>query len=101
MVLMATSRVATFALLLCILLTTPTYVRAERLPIMTYTTAEGLARNRVSRIVKDSRGFMWFCTTEGLSRFDGCSFTNYTTDQGLPGSAVTDLLETREILKEE
>jgi hypothetical protein len=32
----------------------------------------------------DSRGFLWFCTNEGLSRFDGYGFTNYSTDQGLP-----------------
>ncbi len=41
--------------------------RAERLPIKTYTTADGLAHNAVNRIVRDSRGFLWFCTFEGLS----------------------------------
>ena len=46
-------------------------VHAERLPIKTYTTADGLAQNSVNRIVRDSRGFVWFCTDEGLSRFDG------------------------------
>jgi len=35
--------------------------RTERLPIRTYTTADGLAHNIVNRIVKDSRGFLWFC----------------------------------------
>ena len=69
--------------------------QAERLPIKTYTTADGLARDRVSRIVRDSRGFLWFCTSEGLSRFDGYRFTNYGLDQGLPGRLVTDLLESR------
>jgi hypothetical protein len=46
--------------------------------------------------IKPSRqaGFLWFCTGEGLSRFDGYRFTNYTTDQGLPAAAVNDLLET-------
>jgi len=47
---------------------------AERLPIKTYTTADGLAHNVVNRVVRDSRGFLWFCTREGLSRFDGYSF---------------------------
>jgi ligand-binding sensor domain-containing protein/signal transduction histidine kinase len=69
---------------------------AERLPIKTYTTADGLAHNMVNRIVRDSRGFLWFCTREGLSRFDGYSFTNYGIGQGLPGGAVNDLVETRE-----
>src|SRR5438445_6447031 len=70
-------------------------VLAERLPIKTYTTADGLPRDQINRIVRDSHGFLWFCTFEGLSRFDGYGFTNYTTDQGLPGRNVTDVIETR------
>jgi ligand-binding sensor domain-containing protein len=69
---------------------------AEHLPIKTYTTADGLANNAVNRIVRDSRGFLWFCTREGLSRFDGYSFTNYGIEQGLPSAIVNDLVETRE-----
>ncbi|HEV8482182.1 MAG TPA: two-component regulator propeller domain-containing protein, partial [Blastocatellia bacterium] len=34
-------------------------------------------------------------TEEGLSRFDGYKFTNYTTAQALPSRQVLDLLETR------
>src|SRR5260370_33606105 len=45
-------------------------VRAERLPLKTYTTADGLAHEHVRRIVRDSRGFLWFCTRDGLSRCD-------------------------------
>ena len=74
----------------------PSYdARAERLPIKSYTIADGLARDEITRIVRDSRGFLWFCTPDGLSRFDGYRFINYGTDQGLPGRAVNDLLETR------
>ena len=69
---------------------------AERLPIQAYTTAEGLANNHVKRIRSDSRGFLWLCTDEGLSRFDGHSFTNYTVRDGLPHPWVNDLLGTRE-----
>jgi signal transduction histidine kinase/ligand-binding sensor domain-containing protein len=68
---------------------------AERLPLKSYTTIDGLPHNRINKIVRDSRGFLWFCTEEGLSRFDGYQFTNYGTDQGLPHAAVTDFLETR------
>jgi len=71
-------------------------VQAERLPIKAYTTVDGLACNNINKIVRDSRGFIWFCTADGLSRFDGYSFTNFGADQGLPHSEVTDLLETRE-----
>lgn len=72
----------------------PSSVQAERLPIKAYTTADGLPNNVINRIVRDSRGFLWFCTADGLSRFDGYTFTNYGTDQGLPHPTVNDLLET-------
>jgi ligand-binding sensor domain-containing protein/two-component sensor histidine kinase len=70
-------------------------VHAERLPVKIFTTADGLAHNNVRRIVRDSRGFLWFCTFEGLSRFDGYGFTTYGVDQGLPSPVVNDLLENR------
>jgi len=69
--------------------------RSETLPVKSYTTSDGLAHDRVNRIVRDSRGFLWFCTSEGLSRFDGYEFKNYTQDDGLPHRAVKDFLETR------
>jgi ligand-binding sensor domain-containing protein/two-component sensor histidine kinase len=79
-----------------VLLAASAWVQAERLAIQTFTTANGLADNTINRIVRDSRGFLWFCTEEGLSRFDGYEFVNFGTDQGLPHPYVNDLLETRE-----
>jgi ligand-binding sensor domain-containing protein/signal transduction histidine kinase len=70
--------------------------RAERPPFKVYTTAEGLAHDSVNKIVRDSRGFLWFCTAEGLSRFDGYRFKNYTQDQGLPHRNINDFLEARD-----
>src|SRR5262249_39971346 len=35
------------------------------------------------------------CTNDGLSRYDGYTFTNYSVEQGLPDSEVRELLETR------
>ncbi len=70
--------------------------RAEVLPVKTYTTADGLLRDTAGCIKQDSRGFLWFCTSDGLSRFDGYGFTNYTTDDGLPHRNVLDFLETRD-----
>lgn len=83
------------AVLFGLLLSVPALTLAERLPIKTYTTANGLARDQVGRIVRDSRGFLWFCTTEGLSRYDGYTFTTFGRDQGLASRVVSDLIETR------
>ncbi|HEX6463296.1 MAG TPA: two-component regulator propeller domain-containing protein, partial [Vicinamibacterales bacterium] len=71
-------------------------VFAERLPLKTYTVADGLAHNTINCVVRDARGFLWFCTAEGLSLFDGYAFTNYGVDQGLPHPFVSDILQTRD-----
>jgi signal transduction histidine kinase/ligand-binding sensor domain-containing protein len=69
---------------------------AERLPVKTYTVADGLLRDNVYRIKQDSRGFLWFCTVDGISRFDGYAFTSFTTADGLPERHVQDFLETHD-----
>ena len=78
-----------------LLLWQPISLRAERLPITSYTVADNLAHTTVKRIVRDSRGLLWFCTPGGLSRFDGYTFTTFGVDDGLPDASVNDLLETR------
>ena len=87
-------RIVGLAILLSLL--PPAPARAEHLPTKIFTTADGLANNVVNRIIRDSHGYLWFCTREGLSRFDGYSFTTYGMDDGLPASEINDLLETPE-----
>lgn len=40
------------------------------------TTRDGLAADKVTGILHDSRGFTWIGTNKGLQRFDGNSFTD-------------------------
>jgi len=80
---------------LILLCTFAELARPEQLPLKLYTTADGLARDTIYRIVRDSRGFLWFATPEGVSRFDGYQFTNYSVDQGLTRGSVNDVVETR------
>ena len=61
-----------------------------------YSTADGLVRNSINRIFSDSRGFLWFATSEGISRFDGLTFRNYGVRDGLPDRDVTDVIETKD-----
>src|SRR5712671_1773878 len=81
--------------LFALLLLSATLGCAEKLPLRIYMAADGLAHNSVNRIVRDSRGYLWFCTSEGLSRFDGYEFHNYGRRDGLPHRVVNDVLETR------
>src|SRR5262245_49471082 len=73
----------------------PALARAERLPLKTYGTAEGLPSSLILRVVTDSRGFVWAATRDGLSRFDGSRFVNYGVEQGLPVPTVNDIVESR------
>lgn len=43
------------------------------------TSQDGLASDVTTTIMQDSRGFMWFGTEAGLSKYDGLNFTNYNT----------------------
>jgi ligand-binding sensor domain-containing protein len=70
-------------------------VAADQLPLKLYTPADGLAHDDVETITRDSRGFLWFGTVDGLSRFDGYRFVNYSTKDGLPHGTIYDLIESR------
>lgn len=43
-----------------------------------YTTLQGLSDNTIVKTVKDKYGFLWIATHNGISRFDGLNFKNYT-----------------------
>ncbi|MEL6306184.1 MAG: two-component regulator propeller domain-containing protein, partial [Bacteroidota bacterium] len=50
------------------------------------TKTDGLSNNSVLSILKDSRGFMWFGTFDGLNKYDGTNFTVYRHDPSKKGS---------------
>ncbi|HRH44548.1 MAG TPA: two-component regulator propeller domain-containing protein, partial [Pyrinomonadaceae bacterium] len=52
-------------------------LKAEHLPVKIYTSADGLGSGFVDYLKRDSNGFLWICTRDGLSRFDGSQFITY------------------------
>src|SRR5438034_671556 len=85
-----------FLALLCLTVSVllPCPLDARELPVRAFTTADGLSDDRVGRIVLDSRGLLWICTSGGLTRFDGSQFQSFGEREGLPFPAINDLLET-------
>ena len=51
-----------------------------------------LSHNFTTSVIKDTLGFVWIGTTNGLNRFDGQNITTlYAGDRNLPGSIILDL----------
>ncbi len=61
------------------------------------TIEDGLSQNWVLSILKDSQGFLWFGTQDGLNRYDGVRFKVYRHDpndpKSLPSSVAGALYE--------
>ena len=61
------------------------------------TAEDGLPNNWVQAVIKDSRGFLWIGTQEGLVRYDAGAFVSYrrqkSNPDGLPFSAVRLIFE--------
>ncbi|HLZ10037.1 MAG TPA: two-component regulator propeller domain-containing protein, partial [Chloroflexota bacterium] len=55
-------------------------ISASGLRFRHLSTSNGLSQTRVSEIVQDDKGFMWFATQYGLNRFDGYAFKLYVHD---------------------
>jgi len=49
------------------------YIPSER----TFTTKDGLSSDKIHALHKDSKGFIWIGTENGLDRFDGQSFVHF------------------------
>ena len=66
---------------------------------MRLTTAEGLSQTKVSQIVQDNQGFMWFGTQYGLDRYDGYNFKLFVHDpkdaNSLSGASISGLFKDR------
>lgn len=70
-------------------LLSPTY--AQRYTYKHYTSLEGLPSSEVYEVIQDKKGFMWFCTDHGISRYDGYSFKNFST--GLSDNTIFRMVE--------
>lgn len=67
------------------------FAKAQEFNYVHLDTRDGLAGSTVYDMCQDKDGFMWFATENGLSRFDGSGFKNYTVQDGLPDNEVLKL----------
>jgi ligand-binding sensor domain-containing protein/serine phosphatase RsbU (regulator of sigma subunit) len=54
-----------------------------------FNSEEGLAQSYVYAILQDKQGYLWVGTGNGLSRYNGFVFENYTTSDSLADNFIT------------
>ncbi|MCW3465323.1 sensor histidine kinase [Chitinophaga nivalis] len=64
---------------------------SQELSYTQYTVKDGLPGTIVYQALQDRNGFIWFATSQGVSRFDGKTFKNYTKEDGLPDNEILKL----------
>lgn len=58
-----------------------------------YGVKDGLSQSTVYRVVQDEDGNLWIGTRSGISRFDGNSFTNFTTSENVASNGARSVLK--------
>lgn len=58
-----------------------------------YSVEDGLPSSKIYQVKQDSKGYMWFATNNGVSRFNGYGFENFSIDDGLPDNTVFEIYE--------
>jgi hypothetical protein len=66
---------------------------AQQSYMRNYTVSDGLPSYEVYNVLSDSKGFLWFATDAGVSRYDGYNFRNYTSRDNLPDNTIFDFFE--------
>ncbi len=53
-----------------------------------YGVKEGLAQSKVYSVLQEDQGYLWIGTESGATKFDGVTFTNYTSQEGLAEGGI-------------
>jgi len=58
-----------------------------------YTVDDGLPSSTIYHVFQDSKGYIWFATANGVSRYDGYKFENFDLQSGLVDNEVFEIYE--------
>lgn len=58
-----------------------------------YGVKDGLPSSEIFHVFQDSKGYIWFATNNGVSKFDGYKFKNYNLENGLTDLTVFEIFE--------
>ncbi len=71
------------------------YKEGTRINLQYLDVEQGLGGSYVQTIFEDKKGNLWFGTDQGMSRYDGEYFMNFSHTAGLNFSMVSSILEDR------
>ena len=71
-------------------------IHAQQAIFKHYTTENGLPHDITYQIIQDIEGYIWIGTDDGLTKFNGSTFKNYSYEHGLKSNYVIDIIENKE-----
>jgi len=83
-------------LLVFVILLQNIYAQDNAISFKKYSISDGLSQSSVLNFFKDSKGFLWLCTQDGLNRYDGFDFKIYknspNNEQTLSGNYIQQIM---------
>lgn len=58
-----------------------------------YTVKDGLSSDNVYKVIQDNKGYIWFATDFGVSKYDGMTFQNFSTNEGVADNEVLSIFQ--------
>lgn len=80
-------------LLLFYLMSTNFDVEAQNYAMRHYDANDGLPSSDVFHALQDTKGYIWFATDNGVSRYNGYEFTNFDISDGLAKNTILEIFE--------
>jgi signal transduction histidine kinase len=77
-----------FTYCLWVLSISPLSAQTPQPALRHYTADDGLPSSECYEIIQDRQGYIWISTDNGISRFDGYTFKNFGTAEGLLDKTV-------------
>lgn len=81
-------------LIVLFFLVNPVFVFSQENEFINFNVDDGLAQAYVYNITQDAKGNLWIGTGNGLSKYDGYTFQNFTEQDSLGGNFITCALKT-------
>ena len=68
-------------------------LQSQEKGFINYSVDDDLQSSTIYYAMQDSKGYLWFSTDNGVSKFNGYEFKNYTTSDGLITNTVFNIYE--------